>query len=44
LGKFRANALRSLRGDALGALERATQGLGAARDVQTLSRALRQIN
>ena len=42
--KFRANALRSLKGDALGALERATQGLGAARDVQTLSRALRQIN
>ena len=44
LVKFRANALRSLGGDALGALERATQGLGAARDVQTLSRALRQTN
>jgi len=42
LAKFRANALRSLRGDALGALERATQGLGAASDVQALSRALRQ--
>ncbi|HYL88265.1 MAG TPA: hypothetical protein VEU32_05805, partial [Burkholderiales bacterium] len=44
LAKFRANAARSLKADAVGALERATQELGAAGDLKTLSAALRQAN
>jgi hypothetical protein len=44
LTKFRANAARSLKVDAVGALERATQELGAARDLKELSTALRQTN
>jgi 2-methylcitrate dehydratase PrpD len=44
LAKFRANAPRSLKADAVGALERATQELGAARDLKVLSAALRQTN
>jgi 2-methylcitrate dehydratase PrpD len=43
LAKFRANATRSLKADAVGALERAAQQLATARDLGTLSRALRQI-
>ena len=43
LAKFRANAARSLKADAVGALERAAQQLATARDLGTLSRALRQI-
>ena len=42
LAKFRANAARSLKADALGALERAARELGAARDLKVLSAALRQ--
>jgi hypothetical protein len=41
LAKFRKNAARSLKADAVGALERAAQQLAAARDVGTLSRVLR---
>ncbi len=44
LAKFRSNAPRSLKADAVGALERAVQGLGAAIDVKALSAALRQTN
>jgi 2-methylcitrate dehydratase PrpD len=44
LSKFRANAARSLKTDAVGALERATQELGAARDLNAVSTALRQTN
>ena len=44
LAKFRSNAARSLKGDALGALERAAQDLGAARDLKALSVALRRTN
>jgi hypothetical protein len=44
LSKFRANAARSLKRDAVGALERAAQELGAARDLKALSAALRQVN
>ena len=42
LSKFRANAARSLKSDAVGALERAAQELGAARDLKALSAALRE--
>ena len=42
LTKFRANAARSLKRDAIEALERATQGLGAARELTALSSALRE--
>lgn len=42
--KFRANAARSLKADAVGALERATQQLGAARGLKALSTALRTTN
>ena len=41
LAKFRSNAARSLQADAVGALERAAQQLAGARDLATLSRALR---
>jgi 2-methylcitrate dehydratase PrpD len=41
LAKFRSNAARSLKADAVGALERAAQQLAAARDLGTLSRVLR---
>ena len=41
LAKFRSNAARSLKADAVGSLERAAQQLPAARDLGTLSRALR---
>jgi len=43
LAKFRANAAGSLKKDSVGALERATQALGAARDLKALSTALRQV-
>jgi 2-methylcitrate dehydratase PrpD len=43
LAKFRANAARSLKGDSVGALERATQQLGDARELKALSTALRGI-
>jgi 2-methylcitrate dehydratase PrpD len=43
LAKFRANAARSLKADAVGGLERAAQQLATARDLGTLSRVLRQI-
>jgi 2-methylcitrate dehydratase PrpD len=43
LAKFRSNAGRSLKSDAVGALEGAAQVLGAARDLGALSAALRQI-
>ena len=43
LAKFRPNAVRSLKGDAVGALERETQDLGAARDLKALSAALRRV-
>ncbi|HEX6411581.1 MAG TPA: MmgE/PrpD family protein [Burkholderiales bacterium] len=42
LTKFRANAARSLKRDAIEALERATQDLGAARELTALSSALRE--
>jgi len=42
LAKFRANAARSLRSDAVGALERAAQDLGAAHDLKALAAALRE--
>jgi len=42
--KFRANAPRSLKADAVGALERAAQQLMLARDLKALSTALRQTN
>ncbi|HWI35357.1 MAG TPA: MmgE/PrpD family protein [Burkholderiales bacterium] len=42
LAKFRANAARSLKADAIGALERAAHELGAARGVNAMSTALRQ--
>jgi len=41
LAKFRSNAARSLKADAVGSLERAAQQLPTARDLGTLSRALR---
>jgi 2-methylcitrate dehydratase PrpD len=41
LTKFRANAARSLKRDAITALERAAQDLGAARELKALSAALR---
>src|SRR5688572_9472426 len=41
LAKFRANAARSLKRDAITALERAAQNLGAARELTALSAALR---
>jgi hypothetical protein len=44
LTRFRANAARSLKADAVGALERAAHQLAAARDLKALSTALRQIN
>jgi hypothetical protein len=44
LAKFRTNAARSLKADAVGALERATQELGGACDLKALSAALRQTN
>ncbi|HYX63702.1 MAG TPA: MmgE/PrpD family protein, partial [Burkholderiales bacterium] len=44
LAKFRPNAARSLKPDAVGALERATQELGTARDLKPLSAALRHTN
>jgi 2-methylcitrate dehydratase PrpD len=44
LAKFRANAARSLKSDAVGALERATQDLAAARDLRALSAALHEIS
>jgi len=43
LAKFRSNAARSLKADAVGSLELAGQQLATARDLGTLSRALRQI-
>jgi len=43
LAKFRSNAARSLKADAVAALERAAQQLATARDLGTLSRTLRQI-
>jgi 2-methylcitrate dehydratase PrpD len=43
LAKFRTNAARSLKTDAVGALERATQDLAAAHDSRALSDALHQI-
>jgi 2-methylcitrate dehydratase PrpD len=43
LGKFRSNAVRSLRTDAVDALEHAAQQFATARDAGPLSRALRQI-
>ena len=42
LTKFRSNAARSLKSDAVGALERAAQDLGVARDPKALSAALRR--
>jgi hypothetical protein len=42
LAKFRANAARSLKAGAVGALERATQELAAARDLKALSSALHE--
>ena len=42
LAKFRATAARSLRSDAVAALERAARELGASRDLKALSAALRQ--
>jgi 2-methylcitrate dehydratase PrpD len=44
LAKFRANAARSLKADAIGALQLATQELAAARDSRALSAALRRTN
>jgi 2-methylcitrate dehydratase PrpD len=44
LGKFRTNAARSLKSDAVGALERVVQELVAARDLTALSAALQRIN
>jgi hypothetical protein len=41
LAKFRANAARTLNAGSLRALERAAQGLAAARDLKALSAALR---
>ena len=43
LAKFRANAARSLKANAVGALELAVQQLGAAADLKVLSAAVRQI-
>lgn len=43
LAKFRANAARSLTSASIGALERAADDLGAARDLKALSSALREI-
>ncbi|MNC91220.1 hypothetical protein D3C83_74370 [compost metagenome] len=42
LAKFRANAARALRADAVEALERAAREVGAARDLKALSTALRR--
>jgi 2-methylcitrate dehydratase PrpD len=42
LTKFRANAARSLKSNAVGTLERATQDFGAADDLKALSTGLRQ--
>ena len=44
LAKFRSNATRTLKADALEALERAAQGIVGARDLQALSTALRRTN
>jgi 2-methylcitrate dehydratase PrpD len=44
LAKFRANAARSLKADAVAALERAIQQLATGRDLGTMSQAIRQIN
>src|SRR4029078_2792323 len=44
LAKFRANATRSLKAEAVGALERAAQDLDAARELKALSLALREID
>jgi 2-methylcitrate dehydratase PrpD len=44
LAKFRANAARSLKRDAVGALERAAHELNVARDLKALSGTLRQTN
>ena len=44
LAKFRANAARSLKADAVGALERAAQELATARDLKALTAALRQVS
>lgn len=41
--KFRANAARSLQPAAIASVERAAEGLMAARDLGALSRALRQV-
>jgi len=43
LAKFRSNAVRSLKADAVNTLERAAQQLATARDLGPLSSALRQI-
>ena len=44
LAKFRTNAVRSLEAHAVGALERATEQLGAAVDLRGLTAPLRQTN
>lgn len=43
LAKFRSNAARSLKAEAIGELERAAQDLGGARDLKALSAALRRV-
>src|SRR5258708_48546 len=44
LAKFRSNAARSLKAEAVIALERATRDVGGARDLHALSAALRRTN
>lgn len=44
LNKFRANAARSLKSDAVGTLARAVEEVVVARELRALSEALRQIN
>jgi 2-methylcitrate dehydratase PrpD len=44
IAKFRANATRSLRPEAIASVEGAAQGLAAAPDLGALSRALRQVS
>ena len=44
LGKFRANAARALKSDAVQALEHTAQELVTARDLKALSAALRRVN
>ena len=44
IAKFRANAARALRPEAIASVERAAQGLAAAPDPGALSRALRQVS